>query len=486
MHLKSILAASVVFTGLTTATQAADQINEQGAKDLLANMTHFLTEDLAKSNIVTVKPAGDHYEINYDLQKIVDKMKIPDVDITVQTPVTATATPVSGGVWNLTGDNALGVTVRSKPGVKPDSEFHYALGSSNFTGVFDPALHYLRSLDAKASGITFSTKTTEGQGTTNDGTIDNIVYGLTSSAGSGPDRLNFNIKGNLQTLNSKLTSGPTSADLRIGSIDFGADMTDLPLKALNDMIGFFVAHKKDQKLSPKETETFRTLLVNAMPLIGSFDETVSAKDISVATPFGNGGLQKLDYTVKGRGPAEAANVTVGLSAEKLSLTSGLVPQNYAAFIPNTAEFQVGIPNMNFAAVLKVFQTMDLTKADAGSNADLDKKFQSAIFPDGMMTIDFPKISAVSNLYDIEASGSLHGPIENKNDVSMQFTVYARDLDKTIAAVQDAAKSEPKLSQASFGLMMAKGFAKTDPDGRSRWDISLTDGKSVTINGQVIK
>ncbi|MBB4565969.1 hypothetical protein [Rhizobium leucaenae] len=117
---------------------------------------------------------------------------------------------------------------------------------------------------------------------------------------------------------------------------------------------------------------------------------------------------------------------------------------------------------------------------------MDDKLQQAMFPDGTMTINFPKISAVSGLYDIEASGSMRGWLNEKDRVSMKMTVFARDLDKTIAAVQDAAKTEPDLSQLSFGLMMAKGFAKTDPDGRARWDVSIADDESVTINGQAIK
>ncbi len=36
------------------------------------------------------------------------------------------------------------------------------------------------------------------------------------------------------------------------------------------------------------------------------------------------------------------------------------------------------------------------------------------------------------------------------------------------------------------MMMAKGFAKTDPDGRSRWDINVAGDGSVAINGQQIK
>jgi hypothetical protein len=36
------------------------------------------------------------------------------------------------------------------------------------------------------------------------------------------------------------------------------------------------------------------------------------------------------------------------------------------------------------------------------------------------------------------------------------------------------------------MMMVKGFAKTDPDGRSRWDISVSRDGSVAVNGQQIK
>jgi hypothetical protein len=35
-------------------------------------------------------------------------------------------------------------------------------------------------------------------------------------------------------------------------------------------------------------------------------------------------------------------------------------------------------------------------------------------------------------------------------------------------------------------MMAKGFAKADPDGRQRWDIDLARSGAITVNGQVVK
>ena len=68
----------------------------------------------------------------------------------------------------------------------------------------------------------------------------------------------------------------------------------------------------------------------------------------------------------------------------------------------------------------------------------------------------------------------------------QASILARDLDKTIASIQELAKTDPDLNQVSFGIMMVKGFAKTDPDGRSRWDISISRDGAIAVNGQVVK
>lgn len=204
----------------------------------------------------------------------------------------------------------------------------------------------------------------------------------------------------------------------------------------------------------------------------------------MTSPFGDGGLQKLGYFFKVAGPANAMSADFGLNAEKLTLATGLVPEDYIAFIPDAADFQVQVPNLNFSALMETLQQTDFNKLD--NETALDEKLQQAMFPDGTVTINFPKISAVSGLYDVEASGSMRGWLNEKDRVSMKMTVLARDLDKTIAAVQEFAKTKPDLSQLSFGLMMAKGFAKTDADGRSRWEINLSDDGGVTVNGQVMK
>ncbi|MEF0938682.1 hypothetical protein [Rhizobium sp. BR 362] len=484
MRVKTVAVAAALAAGLAGASQAAD-VNEQGAKDLLSNLTHFLPDDLVKSGFVAVKPASGHYEITYDLQKLFDKLNVSGFDVTGLKPLMALATPQDSGLWNIEGNNAVDVTARSKPGSSPDAEFRYAVASSSFTGVFDPAIHYVRSMDVKGSGITLATRTTDNGVQKNDITIDGINYALSSSSSGEPDKLDLQMIGGLQSFNDKISSdSETLGELKIGAIDFRANATKLPLKALNEILRFISDHKETKTLSDSESAALKALLRNAMPLLGSLEESVSAKDIAVTTPLGNGGLQQMGYSFKIAGPANAMNADFGMRAEKLTLASGLVPQDYVAFIPDAAELQMQLPNLNFSALLDVLQQSDFN--NPAGTASMDDKLQQAMFPDGTMTINFPKISAVSGLYDIEASGSMRGWLNEKDRVSMTMTVFARDLDKTITAVQGAAKTEPDLNQLSFGLMMAKGFAKTDTDGRSRWDVSIAEDNSVTINGQAIK
>jgi len=146
--------------------------------------------------------------------------------------------------------------------------------------------------------------------------------------------------------------------------------------------------------------------------------------------------------------------------------------------------QIAVPDMDFAAFGDEFMKIDFS---AGSNSEESgKQAAEKLFHDGMLVVDLPKFTAVSDVYDIDVTGKLLGRIDTQKDYSVQASVLARDLDKSIAAIQELAKSDPNLQQVSFGMMMAKGFAKTDPDGRSRWDISVAGDGSVAVNGQQIK
>jgi hypothetical protein len=173
-----------------------------------------------------------------------------------------------------------------------------------------------------------------------------------------------------------------------------------------------------------------------------------------------------------------------MNAAEVTLDSPVVPASYHAFLPKSIDMQIAVPDMDFAAFSDEFMKIDFS---AGSNSEESgKQAAEKLFHDGILVVDLPKFTAVSDVYDIDVTGRLQGRVDTQKDYSLQASVLARDLDKSITAIQELAKSDPNLQQVSFGMMMAKGFAKTDPDGRSRWDISVAGDGSVAINGQQIK
>jgi len=144
------IAAAVFSIGLAGATHAAD-VSEQGAKDLRNVLTHSLSQDLARSDFVTVKPAGDQYEITYDLSKFFDKINSSVFSVTGFKPLTLFAQPVEQGKWHLTGDNSLDIALHS-----PTSDIAYSIASSSFDGIFDSTIEMMRSMGIKSSGVKFS------------------------------------------------------------------------------------------------------------------------------------------------------------------------------------------------------------------------------------------------------------------------------------------------------------------------------------------
>jgi hypothetical protein len=152
-------------------------------------------------------------------------------------------------------------------------------------------------------------------------------------------------------------------------------------------------------------------------------------------------------------------------------------------MPTSFELQLAMPNLDFATFGEALMAMDFNdKAPETSGEEMSKK----LFRDGRLAVEFPKVSAKSDVYDLDMTGKIEGRVDTEKDYSMEATILARDLDKTIAAVQELAKTDPDLNQVSFGIMMVKGFAKTDADGRSRWDISVGRDGAIAVNGQVVK
>jgi hypothetical protein len=480
MKLNIITVTGAVFLGLMTTGQAAE-INQQGARDIERNLTTLLPEPLSKNGIVTVNPAGSRYEIIYDFEKLLKTIKPADFAISGVGPWSIFATPQDDGLWKLEGDNSLHASGQFSAAGQPKTDFAYSVDSLIFSGLFDPAISYLRSGDFSSKAIRFSSKTDAEEVSV---ASDSSNYKLTSSESATAGRTNFAGSGTASAFVETISGrNVPPVEIRADTIDFAAAANGVPAREIRDIVIFLVDHADDKTLRRADSQALKDLLRKAFPLMTSLNETISLNNLTVSNVAGNGGAKTLDYTVAMSGPSNATRFDIGMAAQQISIDSSLVPAAYAAFVPQSLQVQLALPDIDLAAFGEELLKIDFSKS--ASDRESEKAFEKLIEGHDFV-VAFPKIAAVSGVYDAEISGEMRGDPKTQKDYSMKATILARDFDKTIAAVQELAKTSPDLNQVSFGLMMAKGFAKADPDGRQRWDIDIARSGAITINGQVVK
>lgn len=482
MRHRLITATSVIVLALAGGTQAAE-ITQDGANAIRDNLTHLLPKDLAKSQPVTVTPAGSHYEIVYDFAKLLAKIKKENFEINGLAPFKMFATPQDSGLWNLEGKNNLNVNGHFSGPDKQRTDFTYAIADMAFNSVFDPAISYFRSGDFTAKDIKFSSST--GTEMVN-ASFGDMVYKLSSADSATAGRLDFAANGKFSAFTEQV-SGKEVPPIQFSadSLDFDAKVNGIAAKDLKEMVLFVLDHAEEKELSKDSEAKLKTMLGNAFPLLTSLEETIKLNNLAVTSVAGSGGAKSFGYHFTIDGPSNATRIGVAMDAADVTLDSALVPAAYTTFLPQALDIQFGVPGMDFAAFGDEFMKLDLTKA-AGDSEKAGQEAAAKLFPGGVFKVDFPKISAKSGVYDVEMSGELEGRVDTQKDYKLNASIVARDYDKTIAAIQELAKTNPDLNQASFGLMMIKGFAKAEPDGAQRWDVAVAGDGSVTVNGQQIK
>ncbi|MBB3655197.1 hypothetical protein FHX15_000396 [Rhizobium sp. BK650] len=482
MRLKLVTTTSLVALSLFGAAKAAE-VNQDGANKLRDSLTKVLPDDFAKSGFLTVNPAGNRYEVIYDFAKLLSKLNPTGVVVNGLAPWSVFATPLDSGLWNLEGNNNLNISGNFKGPDDKKTEFTYSIASMVYNAVFDPAIAYLRSGDFKASDIRLTSKSDIDQV---EASFAGMNYRLDSTdSASGSGRLDFKASGSLSALSETVTSPQTPpVTIKADSIDFNAGVASLPAKEIRNIVFFILDHVDEKELSKEDGDKLKLILKASFPLFSSVNETITANNLTIATAAGSGGAKSFGYNFSIDGPSDTVRFAFGMNAQDVMLDSPVVPAAYHGFLPKSLDMQFAVPDMNFAAFSDEFMKVDLS---SGANSEESgKQAVEKLFPDGVVVVNLPKFTAVADLYDIDVTGRLQGRIDTQKDYSVEASVLARDLDKSIAAVQELAKSDPNLQQVSFGMMMAKGFAKTDPDGRSRWDISVAADGSVAINGQQIK
>ncbi len=430
---------------------------------------------------VTVKPSGDRFEVQFDLARMVAGYGGEFYLIKAAEPFIQYVTPLGDGLWQFQADMPFSFASQLKSGGR-ETSISYKIEQIQYDGVLDTAISFYRNLTASMRGISAESN------------------GGPESVTVTTDTLNYRIAAdNLDAKALDITGSGEIGGFRevvfspkAGRLEFRARRGDVIVKAkglnmaaLKDLFSFFGERNGRAELTDDEKSRLKDKLLAILPVWQHVSEGIDLSDFSAVGPELNFTAENVHYGIELDGISNNASYAINLSATKPGVPQGMLPPELEAALPREISVGFAAKDLNLGdAATYYFEHLEVNGGEPLSS-DEQAHIKEILLPDGKLNIAFENITAKSDVYDFSAEGSMTVYPEEKDRQSAHFVIYARDLDKTVAFLQQNAKLFPKFNQAAFMALMVKGFAVTEADGRLKWDIELSEQKEVRINGQVM-
>ena len=485
MTRRSLLAAALVAGTMLSGPALAAGPDAAAADAMVKTLTGWLPEKVKATNFLMVVPEGDHYRFTIDFGKLVQGFKpekgklevsgIYDVNVSPPGPDGLMAVNREAAPMNFSGNWDID---------KVKGSFAYLLKDVVFSGQFDPELRYFRSAMMHSSGGTLQSDDGKAQIQANFGPYDATMSGAKNAAGGVDAASTATIAGFTETVR-----GPDMPPVTLAAANLGVDakLTGLRVEPISKLIAYGLEHfKEGVKPTPDEKRAVAALVKEAMPLMTALTEEIKVDGLSVNANGVGAKIGSLTYRFGFGGFTDDSEVHFAFSAENPDITG--VPQmiSYGNLVPKSVNLNLSVGGLNFASVINAF----IDQANYESDEPLTKAQMDAIgklfLKSGRVNIDVPEFAATSAFYNISVKGRFSTDVQAQPvKANAEFDVTAKDIDTTIKGIQELAKTVPDLNTASFGLMMAKGLAKNDPDGSSHWKVEVDDAGVVKVNGQVM-
>jgi hypothetical protein len=272
-------------------------------------------------------------------------------------------------------------------------------------------------------------------------------------------------------------SEPVNWSVRIDKalIDLGVD--GLMSRKAFDLWSLVASHPAAAELVGHETEIKGLLKDIARPGL-KVAERIDAQRTVVASAIGAVALSDLKYEIGAANLGRDSAVTVGVSADGLSLPAGLAPPKAQDLVPSKFDLAVAVKGFDLtAAANEAIADMRLTE-DGPFLSDADKaKVTAALLAAGPLRVEIAPSHVVASALDLAFDGVLR---YQENKPSGLVTVHARGFDKAMAAIKGLDREIQE--KALPALAVAKGFAKTESDGSLTWAVEINEDRSITVNG----
>jgi hypothetical protein len=462
----------------------AAQVDQAGADQIKEKLTYYLPKDIVDTGFLKVTPGTNRYELSLDFMPFLKDIKPEDFAINGLKPLVHYLTPQDDGQWKVEVNDHFDVNGHFKDAGKKQ-DFTYKIDSIVFDGLFDPTISYFSTgkYDLKKANLTLSGGDTnillniDQMGADLKG--EKVAEGIVDLTGS-MSMTNF-----VETI--KESSGNVvniSADSMSGTVEFKR----LGVNPLRDLLVFGLdLIKADVKqLDQAQADKLKTLIRANMPLTDKFDEQLKFDGVKVAAQGMDVSLESFTYGLGFTGLKKDASVRFNMGLTKPVIPAGLLPPGTEGAMPDSANFAVAMTGLDLEAwVNYILTNADFTKPEPLTQAQQDE-LEKVILNGRPLHIEFSDVYAKSAVYDLSLAGVLKGDPDSMDKPEMDVTIKARDLDKTIKYLQDNAQTVPEFGQASFMVLMMKGFGKAEPDGTTVWNVKMDPSGKVVINGQEMK
>ncbi len=474
MRLK-IVSAAGLFALLAIGPVQGMEMRQKDADDFRDGLLSSFP-DLANSDFLTVKPAGDRLQLTLDFNSFFDGLDPKSFRMTGFGPWSLFIRPQDSKTTNLNAETSVKASLMAKGVDGKAIEGNFSIGSLVLDGLIDLSTSGIQ-LGTSAKGVDFASKLGERQSAFRAGEMNSMLDWRASSAGSR--YVDFDGSQSLSDYYQEaLQSQVPEFRISAARIDHEYQLNKVPKREFNNLLLSLFAHGNGSFKNREEFENFRTALTASFPMLSFLKQSISAANLSVVSPLADVNAKYLNSTLILGGEAGAMQLAWGFATEDMKIDSEMIPASYLTLLPRSVDMQLRLEGLDFASAGR-----ELTASRVQTTEDvrsMGERFSRSLLGNKSMVVNLKSLKLASDLYDLKLYGTVR--TNGGKNSQLELWVIADDFDKSIAAVQELSKNEPDLGQLSLWMTVAKGFAQNG--GRSSlWAVVQHPDGSVTVNNQ---
>lgn len=461
---------------LLASTALAGPATQDGADHLTQVFQTYLG---TTPGVVAVQPNGDAYDLTLNAAPLIGLGQEAGLTGSV-TPLNLALTDNGDGTWGVKMDQAISFTL-AKAG---EFDLKEDIASTKIEGTFDEKLMTFSTLKGEFVGLKATQTMSAPEGQTHaEVSLDKGTVESSAKAGAngGADSTMTVTASGL----SEVVTAPPMGEgqpgmpvtIKAENLTQTATGTGFRNDGIYKTVAWFVAHP-DEAAMKADKAGLKSILTGALPFFDNLDSKGSLDKLTVDTPMGMVGLDKIGFEMDLNGAVADGKLREAITLSGLTLPAGLVPDWAAPILPQKISLDVQATDFDPAAgVTAALGALDLPEGMADTT-EFNDKLKAAWLPKGHVTVTLNPGALSGEGYELTYEGSMvAGPDAPMPTGTAKITLSGADK---LQAALNAAPDDMK-AQAMMGFGMAQGMAKQE-DGKLVWEIDASTPGALSVNG----